>query len=125
MRPCQGRVVGIEPCGTGVGVAIDIMAYRLDCGVYNGRGCKGKEERHRRLLLRRQRTKSFVAFSGAGSHESLGLGITEERYAIIDMQFFVAVVQMNLDGALTNRQFISDFLIAQTTGCETDDFELT
>ena len=27
---CRGRVVRIEPCGVGVGVAMDIMAYRLD-----------------------------------------------------------------------------------------------
>ena len=27
---CQGLVVRLEPCGIGVGVAMDSMAYRLD-----------------------------------------------------------------------------------------------
>jgi hypothetical protein len=62
---------------------------------------------------------------GRGSHESLRLGVTEECYATVDMQFFIALVQMNLDGALANRQFARAFFIAQTTGSEADDFQLT
>lgn len=27
---CQGLVIRLEPCGIGVGIAMDIMAYRLD-----------------------------------------------------------------------------------------------
>jgi hypothetical protein len=34
---CRGRVVRVEPCSTGVGVAVAITAYRLDSQVYEGR----------------------------------------------------------------------------------------
>lgn len=36
---CRDRVVRIEPCDTEVGIAVDITAYRLDPGVYDGGGC--------------------------------------------------------------------------------------
>ena len=62
---------------------------------------------------------------GEVSHESLRLGVPEEGYATIDMQLFVALMQMNLDSALANCQFVSNFLVAQTTSREANDFELT
>ena len=72
-----------------------------------------------------RRTRSSVACSDMGSHESLGLGATEECYVTVDMQFFIALMQMKLDGALADRQFARDFFIAQATGRKADDFELT
>jgi PilZ domain len=38
---CRGRVVRIEPCSTGVGVAVAISAYRLDSRRYRGEECRG------------------------------------------------------------------------------------
>jgi hypothetical protein len=37
---CQGRVVRVEPCSIGLGVAVDITAYRLDSRVCDARGCR-------------------------------------------------------------------------------------
>jgi PilZ domain len=36
---CQGRVVRVEPCSIGFGVAVDITAYRFDSQIGNGTGC--------------------------------------------------------------------------------------
>src|ERR671924_2052830 len=36
---CQGRVVRVEPCSIGLGVAVDITAYRLDSQICNGTEC--------------------------------------------------------------------------------------
>jgi hypothetical protein len=38
---CRGRVVRLEPCGTGSGVAVAISAYRLDSRLYRGKECQG------------------------------------------------------------------------------------
>jgi hypothetical protein len=62
---------------------------------------------------------------GVRSHESFRLSVTEQCDAAVNLQFFVAAVQMHLDSALADRQLIGDFFIAETTGCEANDFELT
>src|SRR5262245_43133655 len=40
---CRGRVVRVEPYGTGMGVAVAISAYRLDSRVYRDKGNGGGE----------------------------------------------------------------------------------
>jgi PilZ domain len=39
---CQGLVVRTEPCDNGLRVAVDIRAYRMACGEYDGSGCQGE-----------------------------------------------------------------------------------